>query len=259
MIDLTLNSILIPDITGYTQPFGTKVTRTTVNRGGLSTLEVNNNILASFLRMRPVVVDGSALTTSAIEYDAKLSIEAEQTVTLVLGTPTYKGCRVTVLNSSQFPQNVSAGSSTYAIEDEGGRLELTWNGSEWLVLGDSIAVCKSAANDSCIVHTAQSVQNGKSIRVMFENGHYDNNGTEMTLNVNALGAKKVYVNDKGTPVLFTGHVENTSEYWFIQALTTLEFVYMDSLDSGNGGYMILGHPVVYTKDAGSGYDTIYLA
>ncbi len=259
MIDLTLNSILIPDITGYTPPFGTKITRTPTNRGGLSTLETNNNIIASFTRMRPVIVDGTDLTTSAVEYDARLSITATSSITLVLGTPTYIGCKVTVVNSSNVSHSIQAGLETFSLENEGERLELTWNGSQWLVSGDDIAICHSLANALCEANGKFSVQDGKSFKVLFENGHYDATGTEMTLNINGLGAKKVYVNDYGSAVLFTGHVENTSEYWFIQALTPLEFVYMDSLDSGNGGYMILGHPVVYTKDAGSGYDTIYLA
>ena len=115
MIDLTLDSILIPDITGYTPPFGTKVARTAVNKGGLSTQEVNNNIIASFVKMRGVVV-GTSDTTSRIEYDAKIIIEAAEPITLTLGNATYRGCRVTLVNNTEFTHILSC-DSEFRVRD----------------------------------------------------------------------------------------------------------------------------------------------
>ena len=88
-IDLTLNGIKIPAISGYTPPFGTKKAT-----GGLTTQEVNDNVIAPFVKQRPIVVTEDS-TTGTIEYDAALSIE-ENGVTLGLGAPAYAGCRVTV-------------------------------------------------------------------------------------------------------------------------------------------------------------------
>lgn len=142
MIDLTLNSILIPDITGYTPPFGTKITRTPTNRGGLSTLETNNNIIASFTRMRPVIVDGTDLTTSAVEYDARLSITATSSVTLVLGTPTYIGCKVTVVNSSNVSHVISHSTLGNLTILTGESVNLLWTGAFYCLGDSSIAIAR---------------------------------------------------------------------------------------------------------------------
>lgn len=74
MIDLTLKSLLIPDIIGYEPPFGTKITRTPENKGGLSTRQVNDNILLPFAKQRAVVIEQSD-TISQIEYDAKIILK----------------------------------------------------------------------------------------------------------------------------------------------------------------------------------------
>ncbi len=142
MIDLTLNSILIPDITGYTPPFGTKITRTPTNRGGLSTLETNNNIIASFMRMRPVIVDGTDLTTSAVEYDARLSITATSSITLVLGTPTYVGCKVTVVNSSNVSHVISHSTLGNMTVLAGDSVNLLWTGAFYCLENPAIAVAR---------------------------------------------------------------------------------------------------------------------
>lgn len=132
MIDLTLDSILIPDITGYTPPFGTKVARTAVNKGGLSTQEVNNNIIASFVKMRGVAVTASE-ETSKVEYDAKIVIEAETAITLTLGNATYRGCRVSVVNATNFTHTLVC-TSVSTNEPHilpNANIEIMWNGSAW--------------------------------------------------------------------------------------------------------------------------------
>ena len=132
MIDLTLNSILIPDITGYTPPFGTKVARTPINKGGLSTQEVNNNIIASFVKMRGVVVTVSD-STSVIEYDAKLLIEAESAITLTLGNATYRGCKVSIVNTTSFTHTLicTSVSTNAPIILPNTSFEIIWTGTAW--------------------------------------------------------------------------------------------------------------------------------
>ena len=88
-IDLTLDDITIPAISGYTPPFGTKKAS-----GGLTTQEINDNILAYFTRKRPIIVIEDS-DTSRVEYDASLLINTNN-VTLTLGAGTYVGCVVTV-------------------------------------------------------------------------------------------------------------------------------------------------------------------
>lgn len=132
MIDLTLNSILIPDITGYTPPFGTKVARTPINKGGLSTQEVNNNIIASFVKMRGVVVTVSD-STSVIEYDAKLLIEAKSAITLTLGNATYRGCKVSIVNTTSFTHTLicTSVSTNAPIILPNTSFEIIWTGTAW--------------------------------------------------------------------------------------------------------------------------------
>lgn len=140
MINLSLDSILIPDITGYTPPFGTKITRTETNQGGLSTREVNYNVLAPFLKMRscygsditPTVITQSDNTTR-VEYDAKLIIDAEDVINLSLNNATYIGCKVTLINKSEYAQNLlcSSVSQTADILLPKTEVELVWNGTVW--------------------------------------------------------------------------------------------------------------------------------
>ena len=136
MIDLTLDSILIPDLTGYMPPFGTKVARTAVNKGGLSTQEVNNNIIASFVKMRGVIVTSSD-QTSLVEYDAKIIIESEDSITLTLGNATYKGCRLAIVNNTTFTHILSCTSVSTNTPHilPNANIEIMWNGSAWQSCG----------------------------------------------------------------------------------------------------------------------------
>lgn len=94
MIDLTLNSLLVPDILGYDPPFGSKITTTPENKGGLSTRQVNDNILLPFAKQRAVIVEQSD-TTSNVEYDAKIILKGE-TTELTIGKASYEGCHISV-------------------------------------------------------------------------------------------------------------------------------------------------------------------
>ena len=136
MIDLSLDSFLIPDLIGYTLPFGTKITRTAENKGGLSTREVSNNVAMSFLRERSVVVSASD-STSLVESDSKLVINAASAITLTLNSAQYAGCKVTIINNTALTHTLSCTSVStntphilpHAI------FSIMWNGTAWQSIG----------------------------------------------------------------------------------------------------------------------------
>lgn len=132
MIDLTLNSLWIPNIDGYTPPFGTKVNTTHANKGGLSTRETNNNIISAFAKMRPILISFSEIT-SEVEFDARLMINATDEITLALGNGTYAGCVVSIINDTAFSHTLSCTSvsETTDIIEAHNQLELIWNGTKW--------------------------------------------------------------------------------------------------------------------------------
>jgi microcystin-dependent protein len=132
-IDLTLDSFKVPAIENYTPPFGTKIVKTDANKGGLSTVEVNSNIMMPFTNMRPKVVTEDS-TTTAVEYDAKLvfssSLAAGVTLSLLAGA--YEGCEIFVQNLSNIDNTVTT--SSWSSELYGNTsVKLVWSGSEWLI------------------------------------------------------------------------------------------------------------------------------
>jgi hypothetical protein len=134
MLDLTLNSIVIPAISGYTPPFGTKVIYNVSNKGGLSSRDVSNNILAAFGKTRPVVLSHSE-STSSIEADTKIHINAEENITITLGDGTYVGCLVHILNYTELSHTLdckfnSTNHSNFTILANES-VELIWNGNGW--------------------------------------------------------------------------------------------------------------------------------
>jgi hypothetical protein len=142
-MDLTLNSIMIPNLRGYTPPFGTKVTTGIDpysglnNKGGLNIQQVNDNIIAPFVKMRAVTVSDNT-STGAIEYDAKIFINAANPSTLTLGNASYIGCVVTVINSTNIEHtlvhNVVEGGTTTVKQDTivaNTVFKVMWNGSRW--------------------------------------------------------------------------------------------------------------------------------
>lgn len=93
-IDTTLKSFLVPDLQEYTPPFGTKVIRNAINNGGLSTQEVNDNIMMPFAKQRPFVITEDS-ETDTIEYNASFVINQEN-ITLSL-KDAFIGCVIKVL------------------------------------------------------------------------------------------------------------------------------------------------------------------
>lgn len=134
VIDLTLDSFKVPAIDGYTPPFGTMVTRTETNKGGLSTVEVNSNVMMPFANMRPKVITEDSSTT-AVEYDAKLCFSASLLAgaTLELDDGAYEGCRVQITNLSSYTCTVEYNSSTLVSIPTGANVEVLWTGSSWML------------------------------------------------------------------------------------------------------------------------------
>ena len=110
-IDLTMREFQIPKLYNYEPPFGTMK-----DSGGLTTQEVNDNIILPFNKQRCVSVTEDS-TTSTINGDARLSF-ASSGLTLTLGVPTYKGCRITVIGPT-------SGSSTVVYNDHIGQKTVT--------------------------------------------------------------------------------------------------------------------------------------
>lgn len=109
------------------------------------------------------------------------------------------------------------------------------------------------------------VKTGTTIDVFFTSGYYGSSDTDvMTLNVNTLGAKKIYACRHGSKIALAPHSctrdesgDATAHYWFIQANTCLKLMYDATLDSNNGGWLILGNPIVLSaSDTNSSY-TVY--
>lgn len=155
-IDLTLDSFKVPAIENYTPPFGTKIVKTDANKGGLSTVEVNSNIMMPFANMRPKVITENSSTTE-IEYDAKLCFSASLLAgaTLELDDGAYEGCRVQITNLSSFACDVEYNSATLVSIPTGANVEVLWTGSAWMLsTTGTVASGNVMAPTSAAVHAA---------------------------------------------------------------------------------------------------------
>lgn len=136
-IDLTLDALKIPNING-TFPFGKKITQTELNHGGLSTTEVNSNVMLPFTQMRPKVCDEDSVT-SQVEYDAKIVFNApagttpSEGYTLTMGNGTYIGCTVTYTNLMEYACTVKQGDGTTTLFTipAGKTMSAMWTGTAW--------------------------------------------------------------------------------------------------------------------------------
>lgn len=237
-IDLTLDSLMIPAISG-TFPFGTKVTPTAENKGGLSTAEVNSNVMLPFTRMRPRVCSADSVT-SRVEYDAKIVFSAPSGTTpssgytLTLGTGDYVGCTVTFTNLLAHACTVrqSDGTTTLFSVPAGKTMSTMWGGSSWLwtttgsVTANDPTPVSSAAVHAAIGDATESISNtiSNTIGMLSTN----KNVTDLNLAVNP----GVYVFDDNTPhtptvnygvVLVFGqrtNIPSSSEQWIFQIAVT---------------------------------------
>jgi hypothetical protein len=144
-IDLTLNSMMIPALSNFQKQFGTVVDKE-VNKGGLTTAQVNTNVLMAFSKMRPVPVGASA-TTTRIEYDAKLVFNKtnEAPCELILGEGGYIGCCVTIYNVSDYSCVIKNEFEENIFEDSlerNGYGKYCWNGLTWVKMLTKISIGK---------------------------------------------------------------------------------------------------------------------
>ena len=95
MIDLTLDSMLVPALEGYKPVVGKKIEYTALNKGGLNTQQVVENIALPFVKQRSVIIDKSE-TSSVIEYDARIMISGED-VTFTLDRGVSPGIEIQVM------------------------------------------------------------------------------------------------------------------------------------------------------------------
>lgn len=95
MIDLTLDSMLVPALEGYKPVVGKKIEYTALNKGGLNTQQVVENIAMPFVKQRSVIIDKSE-TSSVIEYDASIMISGVN-VTFTLDRGVSPGIEIQVM------------------------------------------------------------------------------------------------------------------------------------------------------------------
>ena len=95
MIDLTLDSMLVPALEGYKPVVGKKIEYTALNKGGLSTQQVVENIAMPFIKQRSILVEESA-TTSVIEFDASIMVSGNN-VTLTLDRGVSPGIEIQIM------------------------------------------------------------------------------------------------------------------------------------------------------------------
>lgn len=95
-----------------------------------------------------------------------------------------------------------------------------------------------------------SVQDGLRISVKFTNGYYDAATNGFSFNLNNQGAKKIYAVKHGVLTEMRYHEltrDRVQRKWYVQPLTTLDLIYDATLDSGAGGWIVEGNPVVLSS------------
>ena len=130
MINLTLNQLKRPALSNLVPTFGTKVEKNDINKGGLSTEEVDKNITLPFELMREVEVSSSD-TTTKIQYDAKIAIVGSSPVTLTLDKASYKGCVITITNRSTEQATIVLSEDNQKNLESKKSLVLEWDGTAW--------------------------------------------------------------------------------------------------------------------------------
>lgn len=267
-LDLTLSALKFANVSTFSRNFGTKKNGSQ-NGGSLTTEEFNIANAIPFDKMRPIEITENSRTGN-VEFDANLVIN-QSNVTLTINDGTYKGVKVNVF--AQTAGNVVHDTNVTDSLQAGERASYQWNGTGWdYVGGTPLGALNYTALCSTALGTAKAVsipgftlKTGTTIEVLFANGFYGSASSDtMTLNVNSIGAKKIYACRHGSKIALAPHSctrdesgDATAHYWFIQANTCLKLMYDATLDSNNGGWLILGNPIVLSaSDTNSSY-TVY--
>lgn len=267
-LDLTLSALKFANVSIFSRNFGTKKNGSQ-NGGSLTTEEFNIANAIPFDKMRPIEITENSRTGN-VEFDANLVIN-QSNVTLTINDGTYKGVKVNVF--AQTAGNVVHDTNVTDSLQAGERASYQWNGTGWdYVGGTPLGALNYTALCSTALGTAKAVsipgftlKTGTTIEVLFANGFYGSASSDtMTLNVNSIGAKKIYACRHGSKIALAPHSctrdesgDATAHYWFIQANTCLKLMYDATLDSNNGGWLILCNPIVLSaSDTNSSY-TVY--
>jgi hypothetical protein len=103
----TLVTVRVPGLYDYSPPFGTK----NADGVGITTTEVNTNMMMPFLRQRPMdVVENSS--TSIIESNVLFNLKTEGIV-LTIGEAAYNGCQIILINTSKGKTSIVLDGATY--------------------------------------------------------------------------------------------------------------------------------------------------
>lgn len=132
MIDLTLDRLKRPSITGLVPQFGTTVEVTEKNKGGLSTTEVDANMALAYELQREVNVSTSD-TTSIVEHDAKVALIGNEAITLTLQGASYGGCELKITNRGSQTATVVYNDSDRIEVEPTDHLRMVWTAREWWV------------------------------------------------------------------------------------------------------------------------------
>ncbi|MDR1904042.1 MAG: hypothetical protein LBQ88_17365 [Treponema sp.] len=129
-IDCTLNAIKAAGFSGYTPPFGTKVT------GSVTPRDAQNNVLMPFGFQRPKVVTETG-TTTEIQANIVFEIVAGG-IDLTLGDAAFTGCRVAVINSANTEATVKfAASPSVSIAARAHEsVHFEWVNGTWTIVND---------------------------------------------------------------------------------------------------------------------------
>jgi hypothetical protein len=111
--------------------FGTVVEKNDINKGGLSTAEVDLNMTLPFELMRETEVSSSD-TTTPIHYDARIAIVGSDPVTLTLDHATYKGCTITITNRNTEQATIVLSEDNEKHLESKQSLVLKWDGTAWI-------------------------------------------------------------------------------------------------------------------------------
>jgi hypothetical protein len=131
MINLTLNKLKRPALLNLVPKFGTVVEKNDINKGGLSTAEVDLNMTLPFELMRETEVSSSD-TTTPIHYDARIAIVGSEAVTLTLDHATYKGCTITITNRNTEQATIVLSEDNEKHLESKQSLVLKWDGTAWI-------------------------------------------------------------------------------------------------------------------------------
>ncbi len=130
LINLTMNDFKVPGLAEYTPPFGEKRPL----GKGLTTREVNDNIMMPFTRQRAVqVVEDSDTGVSEgykIEAYAAVEFMAATTTTVTLTDGLFSGVTLKFYNPTEVVHKIAYGAELYEVSPH--TMEtLVWYGGSW--------------------------------------------------------------------------------------------------------------------------------